>query len=377
VIGPGKTIGVLGGGQLGRMFAQAAQSMGYRVHIYEPWGASPAGAVADQETRAAYDDPAALEAFARSVDVVTYEFENIPAEPLKLIEGIVALLPAPGVLHICQNRWREKAWLKANGIPHAGYEEALEGDIAAAAAQLGLPCVVKTADFGYDGKGQMKIETQADLAQASAIFRGRRCVVEQWVDFEREISVICARTAAGETRAFPAAENIHASHILDFSIVPARIAAGVEAKARELAVGIAGKLGVVGLIAVELFLSSDGSLIVNELAPRPHNSGHWSIDGGETSQFEQHVRAICGLPLGPAGARNPTVMVNILGDAWHSVGGKLTEPNWAAILAEPAAKLHLYGKPAPRLGRKMGHFTVQGPDVEAVLELARALKGRL
>jgi 5-(carboxyamino)imidazole ribonucleotide synthase len=377
VIGPGKTIGVLGGGQLGRMFAQAAQSMGYRVHIYEPWGDSPAGAVADEETRAPYDDAYALEAFARSVDVVTYEFENIPAEPLKLIEGIVALLPAPGVLHVCQNRWREKAWLKANGIPHAGYEEALEGDVAAAASQLGLPCVVKTADFGYDGKGQMKIENAADLAQASAIFRGRRCVVEKWVDFEREISVICARTAAGETRAFPASENIHANHILDISIVPARIAAVVEAKALELAVGIAEKLGVVGLIAVEMFLSSDGTLTVNELAPRPHNSGHWSIDGGETSQFEQHVRAICGLPLGPSGARNPTVMVNILGDAWTHGGGKVTEPNWAAILAEPAAKLHLYGKPAPRLGRKMGHFTVQGSEVERALETARALKGRL
>jgi 5-(carboxyamino)imidazole ribonucleotide synthase len=360
------------------MLAQAAQSLGYRVHVYEPFGPSPAGAVADVETNAPYDDVAALEAFARSVDVVTYEFENIPAAPLKAVEAIVGLHPAPGVLHVCQNRWREKAWLKANGFPHARYAEALEGDIAAAAAELGLPCVVKTADFGYDGKGQMRIDTPDDLAQASAIFRGRRCVVEQWVQFEREISVICARTQAGEARTFPASENIHTSHILDFSIVPARIPAAVEAAAREMAVQIAAKLGVVGLLAVEMFLAPGGALIVNELAPRPHNSGHWSIDGGETSQFEQHVRAICGLPLGPPGARGPTVMVNILGDAWTLRDGAVAgEPNWNAVLAEPSAKLHLYGKPAPRPGRKMGHFTVQGADIEATLSVARGVKARL
>jgi 5-(carboxyamino)imidazole ribonucleotide synthase len=351
VIGPGKAIGVLGGGQLGRMFAHAAQELGYRVHVYEPSGPSPAGAVADRETIAPYDDMAALEAFARSVDVVTYEFENIPAGPLEAIAGIVGLHPAPGVLHICQNRSREKAWLKANGFPHAGYAEALEGDIGEAAARLGLPCVVKTADFGYDGKGQMRVDTPADLAQAAAIFRGRRCVVEQWIRFEREISVICARTASGETRAFPASENIHTNHILDVSIVPARIPASVEA---------------------------GGGLLVNELAPRPHNSGHWSIDGGETSQFEQHVRAICGLPLGPSGACGATVMVNILGDAWEWRGGEAVgEPDWAAVLAEPAARLHLYGKPQPRPGRKMGHFTVQAADAEAALALARKIKSRL
>jgi 5-(carboxyamino)imidazole ribonucleotide synthase len=378
VIGPGKTIGVLGGGQLGRMFAHAAQELGYRVHVYEPSGPSPAGAVADRETVAPYDDLAALETFARSVDVVTYEFENIPAGPLEAIGGIVGLHPAPGVLHVCQNRSREKAWLRANGFPHAGYAEALEGDIEAAAAQLGLPCVVKTADFGYDGKGQMRVDTPGDLAKAAAIFRGRRCVVEQWVRFEREISVICARAESGETRAFPASENIHTNHILDISIVPARIPASVEAQARELAGRIAEKLGVVGLLAVEMFLVPGGGLLVNELAPRPHNSGHWSIDGGETSQFEQHVRAVCGLPLGPSGARGATVMVNILGDAWEwRDGAAVGEPDWAAILSEPAAKLHLYGKPQPRPGRKMGHFTVQGADVEAALALARKLRSSL
>ncbi len=377
MIAPGRAIGVLGGGQLGRMFAQAAQGLGYRVHVYEPSGPSPAGAVADRETCAPYEDLASLEAFARSVDVVTYEFENIPSEPLRVVEGIVALRPASSVLHVCQNRSREKAWLSANGFPHARYAEALGGDIGEAAGAVGLPCVVKTADFGYDGKGQMRIATEQDLAQASAIFRGRRCVVEQWVDFEREISVICARTAAGETRTFPAAENLHANHILDLSIVPARIAPQVEQAARRLAERLAGALGVVGLLAVEMFLTRPGDLLVNEVAPRPHNSGHWSMDGGETSQFEQHVRAVCGLPLGPSGARNPTVMVNILGDAWLRGGGAMAEPDWGAVLAEPRARLHLYGKPDPRPGRKMGHFTVQGSDIEETLGLARAIKARL
>jgi 5-(carboxyamino)imidazole ribonucleotide synthase len=378
VISPGKAIGVLGGGQLGRMLAQAAQSMGYRVHVYEASGPSPAGAVADSETCAPFDDVAALEAFARSVDVATYEFENIPSGPLEAVGRIVGLHPAPGVLKICQNRWREKAWLRENGFPHAPYAEALEGDIGAAASRIGLPCVVKTADFGYDGKGQMKVSTADDLERAAAIFRGRRCVMEQWIDFELEVSVICARTGAGETRPFPASENLHSNHILDISIVPARIAPAVEAEAGRLAARVADRLGVVGLIAVEMFLTRDGRLIVNELAPRPHNSGHWSIDGGETSQFEQHVRAVCGLPLGPAGARNPTVMVNILGDAWLGPdGGAVGEPDWSAVLSEPRAKLHLYGKPEPRPGRKMGHFTVQGDDVEEALALARAIKARL
>jgi 5-(carboxyamino)imidazole ribonucleotide synthase len=378
VIGPGKAIGILGGGQLGRMLAHAAQELGYRVHVYEQSGPSPAGAVAERETIAPFDDVAELEAFAGSVDVVTYEFENIPAGPLQAIEAVVALHPAPGVLRICQDRWREKAWLRENGFPHARYAEALDGDISPAVAQVGIPCVVKTADFGYDGKGQMKIANGDDLARAAAIFRGRRCVVEQWVEFEREISVICARNEAGETCPFPASENIHANHILDVSIVPARIDPAVEARARELAVQVAERLGIVGLVAVEMFLAPGGALIVNELAPRPHNSGHWSIDAGETSQFEQHVRAVCGLPLGPAGARCPVVMVNILGDAWTWKNGVVTgEPDWSAVLAEPRAKLHLYGKPEPRPGRKMGHFTVRGADIAETLALAQALRARL
>ena len=378
MIAPGKTIGVLGGGQLGRMLAQAAQTLGYRVHVYEPQIHCPAGAVANHEVNASYQDADALLDFARGVDVVTYEFENIPATALAVIAPLVPLHPSAEVLHTTQNRQREKAWLKANGLPHVAYAEALDGDIAPAVAQVGLPCVVKTADFGYDGKGQMKLSTAADLEQAVAIFRGRRCVVEAWCEFSCELSVIVARSTTGETRAFPVSENIHTHHILDFSIVPARVPTAVAEAAEALAARIAEKIGVVGLLAVELFLTTAGELVVNELAPRPHNSGHWSLDGGETSQFEQHVRAVCGLPLGAVAVREPTVMVNILGDAWKWADGKVVgAPRWAAILAAPRAKLHLYGKAEPRPGRKMGHFTVRAADVATALAQAQALKAQL
>lgn len=375
---PGKTIGILGGGQLGRMLGQAAQTLGYRVHVFEPQKNCPAGAVANREINASYEDLAALKEFARGVDVITYEFENIPSEPLAAIAPLVPLHPRSDVLHVCQNRQREKAWLKAHGIPHVRYAEALDGDVAAAVAQVGRPCVVKTADFGYDGKGQMRINDDADLAKAAAIFRGRRCVVERWVDFQRELSVVVARSAAGETKAFPVAENIHTRHILDFSIVPARVSAAIAREAEVLAISIAEKLGVVGLIAVEMFLATNGEVLVNELAPRSHNSGHWSIDGCETSQFEQQVRAVCGAPLGAVDVREPTVMVNILGDAWKWRDGQVVgEPDWAAVLTAPKAKLHLYGKAEPRMGRKMGHFTVRGENLDAVLETARELKTQL
>lgn len=380
---PGQTLGILGGGQLGRMLAQAAQSLGFRVHVFEPAGPCPAGAVANKEVNAGYEDTAALTAFALECDVVTYEFENIPSAPLAAIAPLVPLHPRADVLHITQNRQREKAWLRAQGIPHARYAEALDGDLVPAVADVGLPCVVKTADFGYDGKGQMKLASAADLERAVATFRGRRCVVERWVEFACEVSVIVARSTTGEARAFPVAENIHTHHILDFSLVPARIGAATARTAEALALAIAGKLGVVGLIAVEMFVTRDGEVLVNELAPRPHNSGHWSLDGCETSQFEQHVRAVCGLPLGDVAVREPSVMVNILGDAWFArgegpaAGDARREPNWAAILAAPRAKLHLYGKTEPRRGRKMGHFTVRDTTVAAALARATELKAQL
>jgi 5-(carboxyamino)imidazole ribonucleotide synthase len=379
MIPPGNTLGVLGGGQLGRMWAQAAHALGYRVHVYEPAPDCPASAVANRTFTSPYTDEGQLAAFARSCATVTYEFENIPAEPLARIAGLTRLRPEPGVLHTCQNRLREKGWLRQHGFPHVPFAEVgAGGDLAAAARQVGLPCVVKTADFGYDGKGQRKVTDEASLAEAVAAYAGARAVVERYVTFRCELSVIVARTAEGEVRTFPVAENRHTNHILDVTVVPALIPPATAARAEALGVAIAERLGLVGLLAVELFLTEAGDLLVNELAPRPHNSGHWSIDGARTSQFEQHVRAVCGLPLGDPSFREPTVMVNILGDAWQDPGGPgQRDPDWAALLRHPRVRLHLYGKREPRKGRKMGHFTVWAPDVSEAIALAEELKTRL
>jgi 5-(carboxyamino)imidazole ribonucleotide synthase len=376
---PGKTIGVLGGGQLGRMFAHAAERLGYRVHVYEPSPQSPAGEVAAVEVNAPYQDVAQLTIFAEQCDVITYEFENIPAEPLRAIAKIAQLHPHWGVLEICQNRTREKNWLRRHGFPHVPFAEvSAGGDLAAAIDQIGRPCVVKTADFGYDGKGQLKVTDAASAAQAVAAFAGQRAVVEKFIQFRCEVSVVVARTAKGEMRSFPVAENIHTNHILDFSIVPARVTPTVAAQAEKLGKAIAEKLGVVGLLAIELFVTADDEILVNELAPRPHNSGHYTMDACITSQFEQHVRAVCGLPLGDASLTAPAVMVNILGDAWAWRGEEVAgEPDWVALLSAPRAKLHLYGKREPRIGRKMGHFTVTADTVDHALDLARALKAKL
>lgn len=378
MIHPGQTIGVLGGGPIGRLLAQASQSLGYAVHVFEPAGPSVAGAVANRETNVSYEDVGALKDFARQVDVVTCAFENIPAGPLHAIAPLVPVLPKVEILHICQNRQREKAWLRANGFPQVRYAEALDGDIESVIAQVGRPCVVKTADFDSDGRGQMKITDDNELEMAAAIFRGRRCILERWVDFSCELSVIVARSASGEVRTFPLAENIHTRQILDFSIVPARVSAAIAREAVQLTMALAEKLGLVGLLAAEMFVTPGGELLINELAPRPHNSGHWSIDGCETSQFEQHIRAVCGLPLGAVTLREPTVMVNILGDAWRWHENRVVaEPDWTAILQTPGTKLHLYGKPEPRAGRKMGHFTVRNSDLETAMVRARDLKLQL
>ncbi len=376
---PGKTIGVLGGGQLGRMFAQAAERLGYRVHVYEPASDSPAGEVAALEVNAEYTDVEQLTAFVKTCDVVTYEFENIPVEPLWKIENLVLLHPHWSVLEICQNRLREKNWLRKNGFPHVPFTEVEIGDdLAAGIRRIGPPCVVKTADFGYDGKGQIKVTDDASSKRAVDSFSKQRAIVEKFIDFKCELSVVVARTAIGEIRTFPVAENIHTKHILDFSITPARVVDHVRVEAEELAKSIATKLNVVGLLAVELFLTDRGELLVNELAPRPHNSGHYTLDTCVTSQFEQQVRAVCGLPLGDVSLTSPSTMVNILGDAWKWRDGTVTaEPNWSALLSAPRTKLHLYGKREPRLGRKMGHFTVAANQVEASLEAARALKAAL
>ncbi|MBE7537660.1 MAG: 5-(carboxyamino)imidazole ribonucleotide synthase [Opitutaceae bacterium] len=379
MIQPGSTLGVLGGGQLGRMFAQAAQTLGYRVHVYDPAPDCPASAVANRTFTADYEKTDELAAFASSCAVVTYEFENIPVAPLWKIENLTRLRPSSSVLEICQNRMREKTWLRQCGFPHVAFAEVeAHGDLPAAARRVGLPAVVKTADFGYDGKGQKKLTDDASLEAAATAFAGQRAVIERFVDFKCELSVIVARSITGETRVFPIAENIHTRHILDFTIVPARINPAVAREAESLAVAIAERLNLAGLLAVELFLTDRGELLVNELAPRPHNSGHWSIDGARTSQFEQHVRAICGLPLGDPSVREASVMVNILGDAWVSPEtGRVTAPNWPVLLEHPRAKLHLYGKHEPRVGRKMGHFTVTADTPDAALESARLLKAKL
>ncbi len=362
------------------MLSQAAARLGYRMHVFEPAADCPAGEVSARTFTAPYNNLEQLQAFARSCSAVTYEFENVPVEPLWSIEKLVPLRPNWPVLEICQNRLREKNWLRRNSFPHVPYTEVEIGDdLAAALRRIGLPAVVKTADFGYDGKGQMKVRTDADIATAVTAFERQRVIVEKFIDFKCELSVVVARTAAGEVRSFPVAENIHTKHILDFSIVPARVTDIVRLEAELLGRQIAEKLELVGLMAVELFLTDRHELLVNEMAPRTHNSGHWTLDACRTSQFEQQVRAIAGLPLGDVSLTAPaSVMVNILGDAWKGqTGAEGGQPDWNAILGDPAAKLHLYGKREPRVGRKMGHFTVVGANPDAALDHARELKARL
>lgn len=374
---PGSTIGILGGGQLGRMLAQAAQTMGYRVHVYEPQKNCPAGAVANREINAAYTDIESLSAFARECDVVTYEFENIPVEPLIQIAELTQLHPRSEVLEICQNRLREKTWLRKNEFPHVRFADVdTDGDLAAAIDSIGFPCVVKTADFGYDGKGQLKVTDEDSKAKAVKQYAGQRSVVEQFISFQCELSVVVSRSSNGEVKAFPVSENIHTNHILDFSIVPARISEEIKLKAEQLGLAMAERMDVVGLIAVELFVTTDGELLVNEMAPRPHNSGHYTLDACRVSQFEQHIRAICGLPLGDPSLISPVVMVNILGDSWFDEGEPKT-PAWNTILENPTGKLHLYGKAEARIGRKMGHFTVYAADADQALVVARELKSKL
>ncbi len=369
----GITVGVLGGGQLGRMLAQAVKRMGGRMHVFEPQAKCPAGAVADREVNAPYEDIAALSAFARDCDVVTYEFENIPTAPLRAIEGLTKLRPHWGVLETAQNRSREKNWLRKNGLAHARFAEvAAGGDLAGGIREVGIPCVVKTADFGYDGKGQLKVMNETDLPAVLARFVGQAVVIEQFVDFACEVSAVVARTATGETAVFPVAENIHTNHILDFSIIPARVSPGVVAAAVSTARTVADKLDLIGVMGVEMFVTRGGEVLVNELAPRTHNSGHYTMDACNISQFEQQARAICDLPLVQPTLKSPVVMVNILGDAW--TGG---DPDWATLKARPGVHLHLYGKAEARPGRKMGHFNLLAHTVEEALIQAKQAKAGL
>lgn len=374
MIEPGATIGILGGGQLGRMTGQAARSLGYGFVVFEPQDRCPAGQVADLEINAKYSDESALQLLSDASDVITYEFENVPAEATHFLQQRGALHPRPEILRICQNREREKNFLRDNGIPCAPFAIVdSEADLKQALATIGTPSVLKTAAFGYDGKGQLKISAEnPDTAAVWKEFGGHRAVLEGWMDFSIEISVMVAANEQGEIVTYPVSENIHTNHILDLSIVPARVSEDVRQRAEALAKEVAKKLGLVGLLGVELFVLKDGTLAVNELAPRPHNSGHYTIDACVTSQFEQFVRAVCGLPLGSTELHSPVVMVNILGDAW-----KGRAPDFASLLKNPDTKLHLYGKSQARAGRKMGHFCVLAEDVESALAKAQELKRAL
>ncbi|HKK19680.1 MAG TPA: 5-(carboxyamino)imidazole ribonucleotide synthase [Opitutales bacterium] len=370
MIPPGSTIGILGGGQLGRMLILAGRALGYRFHVFEPKGPCAAGMVADREVNADYSDEAALRDFAEAVDVITLEFENIPAEIIDSLSAIKPVLPGKQALHVCQHRQREKDFLKASGLPCVPFEYADSPEsLEAAVAAVGFPCVIKTAAFGYDGKGQVKLNDPQEAGDCDKLwgFLGEppRVVVEKWIHHIGEFSVVCARKADGSKSTLPMAENVHVNHILHESIVPARVDDATRRAGEALACEIADRLDVVGLIAVELFLEETGTFTVNEMAPRPHNSGHYSIEGCFTSQFEQHIRAVTGLPFGSTGLHGPTVMINLLGDLWEK-----GSPDWSGLLADPRCKLHLYDKGEARPGRKMGHFTLVGDDIEETIRRA-------
>lgn len=371
---PGATLGILGGGQLGRMTAIAARRMGYRVRTFDPSSTACAAAVADEHVAADWTDRAALDRFAAGCGRITLEFENIPPATVEHLAHALPCHPSAAVLATCQNRRREKEFLRAAGVPCAAFAVVTSLDeLRAAAARLGFPCVLKTADFGYDGKGQVKLpDAAADLAAAWDKIGRTAGVLEAWVPFQMEISVLVARTEDGRTAVYDPAENIHRNHILHLSLSPARVPEATARAARELALAIAAKIGLVGLLAVEMFVK-DGEVIVNELAPRPHNSGHQTFDANETSQFEQHVRAVCGLPLGGTRPLAPSAMVNLLGDLWRA--GR--EPDWTKVLADPSAKLHLYDKGKPAPGRKMGHITVTAATVDEAARRAEALHAAL
>ena len=372
---PGATLGILGSGQLGRMLALAARQMGYRVAIYSPEADSPAAAVADHVVVAAYDDLEAVRKFASAVDVVTFEFENVPAATAAAAAAFAPVRPDGGVLHIAQHRLREKTFLREAGLPVTPFRAVASArDLDVAVRELGAPSVLKTAGFGYDGKGQFKLtDTHPETrAAAWAALAGAEGILEAWVPFEREVSVIAARGLDGAFAAWPPFENQHRHHVLDLTLCPARVDADIAARATALSRRVLEALDVVGVLCVELFVLPDGSVWVNELAPRTHNSGHLTIEASVTSQFEQQLRAVCGLPLGDVATR-PAAMVNLLGDLWMD-----GPPNWTAVLAQPGVHLHLYGKATARPGRKRGHLTVvDDHSATAAAGRAEAARARL
>ena len=368
---PGSTLGILGGGQLGAMFAVAAKRMGYRVEAISDVADCPAARVCDRVHVGGYADAAFLARAAATLDVVTFEFENVPAAAGRALAAVVPVRPHPDVLFTTQDRAREKAFLVTHGFTCAAHRIVRSrDDLQAAMRDLGLPAVLKTAAFGYDGKGQAKLATAADLDPAWATLSAgpdgpRELVLESWIDFDCEISVVAARGLDGAVAAFAPARNAHAHHILDVSSVPAGLPDDVLAAATGTTERILTALGVVGVACVEFFVTKDGRVLVNEIAPRTHNSGHLTIEACETSQFEQQVRAVCGLPLGSTRQVAPAAMANLLGDCWFTDGTAAgREPDWAAALAVPGVRLHLYGKTEPRPGRKMGHLTAVAASAE-------------
>lgn len=375
IVPPGSVVGILGSGQLGRMFALAARRMGYRVHTYSPEEDSPTGHVADVEVSAPYDDLDRLRDFARGLDILTFEFENVPRAALDAVAEIVPIRPGAEALWVSQNREREKEFLRKADAPVAPWAVVRTSeDLAAALSSVGAPAVLKTAAFGYDGKGQARVHSK-NLPEAEAAWAalGRvPCVLEAFIEFQREVSVIAARGLDGKTAFFPVFENEHSRHILDVTTAPAPLTLSEENLSHEIAQAILDALNYVGVLCIELFHTRDGRLLVNEIAPRPHNSGHLTIDACATSQFEQQLRAVCGLPLGSTELLRPAAMANLLGDLW--TGGV---PRWEKACAVPGVALHLYGKKEPRPGRKMGHLTALAATPEGarrkVLEARAAL----
>lgn len=360
---PGSTIGMLGGGQLGRMFTIAARTLGYKVIVLEPDPLSPAGQLADQHLQAAYDDELALRQFGEQCSVVTTEFENIPAHTLEFLTQFCPVRPSASAVQVTQDRIVEKEFVRSCGLSPVPFVPIRQlADIPQACSQIKFPAILKTARLGYDGKGQITVNHPSEVESAFQQLKAVACVLEQRVDLEKEISVVLARSVSGEMQCFPIAENLHRQGILHQTIVPARINESLAEQAKQAAQSIAAKLGFIGVMAVEFFVTQQGELLVNEMAPRTHNSGHYTLDACITSQFEQQVRMVCALPFGDTRLHTPVVMMNLLGDLW---GG--SQPVWDELLQSPSSKLHLYGKYEARPGRKMGHFCTLHPDLPAAI----------
>lgn len=370
---PDSLLGVLGGGQLGRMFTIAARSMGYRVWVLDPDPHSPAGSMADRHIEAGYRDEAALAEMGANCAAVTTEFENVPAETLEFLETRLPVRPGSAAVAIARDRIREKSFIREQGLATAPFFAIQQrSDLEPACAQLRMPARLKTAQLGYDGKGQVPVDSLAQAQQGFTELQETPCVLEQRVQLALELSVILARGTSGETAAFPVGENAHAGGILDTSCVPARVPPAIAEQATGMARKLADAMGYCGVLAVEFFLTREGELLINEMAPRPHNSGHYTVDACLTSQFEQQVRTLCGLPPGAPTLLSPVVMVNILGDLWQA-----GDPPWERLFHHPQAKLHLYGKRHARPGRKMGHYNCLAEDLETAIAAAEQIRRAL